>query len=84
MLVQSPASFFDHERYGQLARQLRDHAAKLSMSKDGEFTYKLDASGFKPEELTVNVEGDEICVRGHHTETTDGELGIFPLGDWKF
>jgi len=53
--------------------QLRDHAAKLSVEKNGDFSYKVDASGFKPEELTVNVEGDEITVRGHHTESANGE-----------
>jgi len=53
--------------------QLRDHVGKLTMGKEGGFTYQLDASGFHPNELKVSVEGEQIVVTGEHRESTDGE-----------
>jgi len=62
--------FFDDS--SQLLR-LRDHAAKLEFTDDGGFNYKVDASGFRPQELKVDVEGDDLVVRGEHREENHGE-----------
>ena len=53
--------------------QLRDHVGKLAMNEKGEFTYKVDASGFRPEELKVELQGNEIVLQGEHKEQNDGE-----------
>uniref|UniRef100_A0A914H2D1 SHSP domain-containing protein n=1 Tax=Globodera rostochiensis TaxID=31243 RepID=A0A914H2D1_GLORO len=53
--------------------QLRDHAAQLSMSDKGELSYKVDVSGFRPEEVKVELKDNEIVVEGEHREQNDGE-----------
>jgi len=53
--------------------QLRDHAGKLTMGKDGGFNYRLDTSGFQPAELKVKVEGEFIVVSGEHRESNNGK-----------
>ncbi|KAI1723809.1 hsp20/alpha crystallin family domain-containing protein [Ditylenchus destructor] len=62
-------AFFDNSR--QL--QVRDHAARLSLGDNGEFKYQVDVSGFHPEELEVNIEGDDIVVRGQHQSRNEDE-----------
>jgi len=52
--------------------QLRDHAGKLTMGKDGGFIYRLDTSGFQPTELKLSVEGEFIVVSGEHRESNNG------------
>ena len=44
-------------------------AAKLEVQPNGDFSYRVDTNGFQPDELTVQVEGDEITVRGQHKKT---------------
>uniref|UniRef100_A0A183BHY4 SHSP domain-containing protein n=1 Tax=Globodera pallida TaxID=36090 RepID=A0A183BHY4_GLOPA len=53
--------------------QLRDHVAQLSMSDSGELSYKVDVSGFRPEEVNVELKGNEIVVEGEHREQNQGE-----------
>ena len=62
-------TFFDNSR--QL--QVRDHAARLNFGDEGDFTYKVDVSGFHPEELEVNIEGEDIVVHGQHRSQNDNE-----------
>uniref|UniRef100_A0A914Q8B0 SHSP domain-containing protein n=1 Tax=Panagrolaimus davidi TaxID=227884 RepID=A0A914Q8B0_9BILA len=52
--------------------RLRDHAGQLSHDENG-LKYRIDARGFKPEELKVDIEGDHIVVRAEHKEEHDGE-----------
>ncbi|KAE9554330.1 hypothetical protein FO519_002440 [Halicephalobus sp. NKZ332] len=63
-------TFFD-ENTNRL--RLRDHAARLSVKPNGDFDYKVNASGFKPEELKVDLEGEELVVRGEHNDTKENE-----------
>jgi HSP20 family molecular chaperone IbpA len=42
------------------------------MNEKGEFTYKVDASGFRPEELKVELQGNEIVLQGEHKEQNEG------------
>jgi HSP20 family molecular chaperone IbpA len=42
------------------------------MSDKGDLTYQVDVSGFRPEELKVSVEGDEIVIEGEHKEQAEG------------
>nr|CAD2167899.1 unnamed protein product [Meloidogyne enterolobii] len=46
--------------------QMRDHAAQMKIEPNGDFTYKVDVSGFRPEEVTVEIEGNEVVVTGEH------------------
>jgi HSP20 family molecular chaperone IbpA len=50
---------------------LRDHSAQLKIEPSGEFSYKVDASGFRPEELSVEVHGKEVVIKGEHIEKTE-------------
>ncbi|KAL3093819.1 hypothetical protein niasHT_021648 [Heterodera trifolii] len=52
---------------------LRDHVAQLNVSNKGDFTYKVDVGGFRPEEINVEVVGNEIVVNGEHREQNDNE-----------
>ncbi|KAL3105497.1 hypothetical protein niasHT_026931 [Heterodera trifolii] len=52
---------------------LRDHVAQLNVSDKGDLTYKVDVSGFRPEEINVEVLGNEIIVNGEHREQNDSE-----------
>ena len=40
---------------------------------DGKFEIKLDVSGFKPEEIKVQIRGNELSVSGKH-KSKDGEV----------
>uniref|UniRef100_A0A183C1R2 SHSP domain-containing protein n=1 Tax=Globodera pallida TaxID=36090 RepID=A0A183C1R2_GLOPA len=53
--------------------QLRDHVAQLTMSDSGELSYKVDVSGFRPEEINVELKDNEIIVEGEHREQNQGE-----------
>uniref|UniRef100_A0A914HGE7 SHSP domain-containing protein n=1 Tax=Globodera rostochiensis TaxID=31243 RepID=A0A914HGE7_GLORO len=53
--------------------QLRDHVAQLNMSDSGELSYKVDVSGFRPEEIKVELKDNEIIVEGEHREQNQGE-----------
>ncbi|KAF7629856.1 SHSP domain-containing protein [Meloidogyne graminicola] len=67
--VNSMDRYFDE----QTGFQMRDHSAKLMIEPNGDFTYKVDASGFRPEELKVEVHGNEIVISGEHQEKNQGE-----------
>ena len=53
--------------------RLRDHAARFTVQPNGDFNYQVNASGFKPEELKVDIEGEDLVVRGEHSETKENE-----------
>uniref|UniRef100_A0A915MBY2 SHSP domain-containing protein n=1 Tax=Meloidogyne javanica TaxID=6303 RepID=A0A915MBY2_MELJA len=54
--------------------QMRDHAAQMKIEPNGDFTYKVDVSGFRPEELNVEIEGNEVVVTGEHfNKQNEGE-----------
>uniref|UniRef100_A0A914GP17 SHSP domain-containing protein n=1 Tax=Globodera rostochiensis TaxID=31243 RepID=A0A914GP17_GLORO len=40
--------------------------------KSDELAYRFDVSGFRPEQLTVELHGDEIVVKGEHKEQKEG------------
>ena len=42
----------------------------------GDLTYQVDVSGFHPDELKVDLHGDEIVIKGEHKEQNEGL--------WKF
>ena len=44
----------------------------MKVDEQGNLTYKVDVSGFRPEELNVEVQGNEIVVRGEHKEQNQG------------
>nr|CAD2201777.1 unnamed protein product [Meloidogyne enterolobii] len=67
--MQSIDRYFD-DRVGF---QMRDHAAQMKIEPNGDFTYKVDASGFRPEELKVEVHGNEVVISGDHREENQGE-----------
>jgi hypothetical protein len=52
-------SFFDD----QLQFRLRDNAAQMRFDDQGSFNYRVNVSGYKPDELKVDIEGDDIVVQ---------------------
>jgi len=40
--------------------------------KDGKFAVKVDLSGFKPEEITVQLRGNEMTITGEHKSDEGG------------
>ncbi|KAI3415388.1 hypothetical protein GPALN_004996 [Globodera pallida] len=49
------------------------HVAKLRISDQGELSYKVNVNGFRPEEIKVELKGNEIVVQGEHREQNEGE-----------
>uniref|UniRef100_A0A914H0H5 SHSP domain-containing protein n=1 Tax=Globodera rostochiensis TaxID=31243 RepID=A0A914H0H5_GLORO len=49
------------------------HLAKLRISDQGELSYKVNVNGFHPEEIKVELKGNEIVVQGEHREQNEGE-----------
>uniref|UniRef100_A0AC34Q9E0 SHSP domain-containing protein n=1 Tax=Panagrolaimus sp. JU765 TaxID=591449 RepID=A0AC34Q9E0_9BILA len=41
-----------------------------AIAPNGEFQYRIDAPGFKPDELGVDIQGNEVVVSGQHHEKT--------------
>lgn len=57
--------------------KVRDHAAKIEITENGDFNYKLDVSGFDAEDINVAVEQEFIVIRGEHKSETPGKLFYF-------
>lgn len=53
--------------------RIRDHAGQLQIKDNGDFEYKVDCGGFRPEEIQVNLEGDEVLIAAKHDERREGE-----------
>ena len=53
--------------------RIRDHAGQLQIKENGDFEYKVDVGGFRPEEIQVNLEGDEVLIAAAHDERHQGE-----------
>ncbi|CAD5232960.1 unnamed protein product [Bursaphelenchus xylophilus] len=47
--------------------------SSTSYNEQGDLKFECDASGFKPEELDVNVHGHNLTIQGVHKEEKDGE-----------
>jgi len=41
--------------------------SKFSLDENGNFKFDVDITGYKPEELKVDMEGKELVISGHHT-----------------
>jgi HSP20 family molecular chaperone IbpA len=63
---------------------MRDHKAALAYADNGDFLLRLDASGFIRQELSVDIDGDDITVRGAHDSLRDRKFVKFPRGLLKF
>ncbi|KAH7699470.1 small HSP21-like protein [Aphelenchoides avenae] len=46
---------------------------KLELTESGDFKWKCNISGYLPEELKVELEGNQIVVVGTHEEAREGE-----------
>lgn len=52
-------SFFDNN----LRMRVRDNAGQMKIGEDGDFSYKVNVDEYKPDELKVDIEGEEIVIR---------------------
>jgi len=62
-------TFFDDNH----SVRVRDHAAQLKIDPQGGFTYKINTQGFKPDELNVDLDGEQLIVSGKHMESSQNE-----------
>uniref|UniRef100_A0A914E7B0 SHSP domain-containing protein n=1 Tax=Acrobeloides nanus TaxID=290746 RepID=A0A914E7B0_9BILA len=62
-------AFFDDS----LTPRVRDFAGHLTVKDNGDFEYKVDASGFRPEEVKVDLEGNDIIITANHEEKREHE-----------
>ena len=46
---------------------------EINLTDDGNFSWKCNVAGYKPEELKVDLEGNQLVVRGEHEESREGE-----------
>jgi HSP20 family molecular chaperone IbpA len=54
---------FDSFVDNQAALRLRDNAGQLKFSDDGRsFEYRINASGYRPEELKVDLEENSVVI----------------------
>ncbi|KAL7076921.1 hypothetical protein ACQ4LE_003870 [Meloidogyne hapla] len=65
--------YYFNEYMGFQNFQMRDNAAQMKIEPNGDFTYKVDVSGFLPEELTVEVQGNEFVITGENNKQFEGE-----------
>uniref|UniRef100_A0A914CZR2 SHSP domain-containing protein n=1 Tax=Acrobeloides nanus TaxID=290746 RepID=A0A914CZR2_9BILA len=49
-----------------MMHQMEQHLGELDVTEDGKFQYGCEIGGFRPEELKVDLEGDEVVVQGEH------------------
>jgi len=63
-------TFFNDDEF---TPRIRDHAGQLQIKDNGDFEYRVDVGGFRPEEIQVNLEGDELLVQASHDERHSGE-----------
>lgn len=69
----NPFAMLDHFFDDNFNFQVRDNAAKVNINEAGELTYQVNISGFHPNELSVEMEGDDIVIQGEHKEQKDAE-----------
>uniref|UniRef100_A0AC34R1L5 SHSP domain-containing protein n=1 Tax=Panagrolaimus sp. JU765 TaxID=591449 RepID=A0AC34R1L5_9BILA len=46
---------------------------KFSTNKNDEFKFSYDVTGYKPEELKIDVEGRELIINGYHQSENEHE-----------
>ncbi|KAH7700353.1 small HSP21-like protein [Aphelenchoides avenae] len=46
---------------------------EINLTDDGNFSCICNVAGYKPEELKVDMEGNQLVVRGEHEESREGE-----------
>ena len=54
-----------------MMHQMEQHVGSLELTEDGKFQYGCDVGGFRPEELKVDMVGDEVVVEGEHKHEDD-------------
>lgn len=59
--------------FRELAHEQHEHGSQMKYNENGDLSLHCQTSGFKPEELTVDVDGDKMTVSGHHVESREGE-----------
>ena len=64
-----PHGLFDSAEVQRLQREL----GVLSEGKDGAFNYKCNVHGFKPNEIEVHHQGDNLVITGHQKHTGQNE-----------
>uniref|UniRef100_A0A914CAD3 SHSP domain-containing protein n=1 Tax=Acrobeloides nanus TaxID=290746 RepID=A0A914CAD3_9BILA len=49
-----------------LMHQMEQHLGQWDVTEDEKFQFGCEIDGFRPEELKVDLEGDEVVVQGEH------------------
>ena len=77
----SPRSYYDPLRdvsrmlniADALMHRMDQHLGQLDVTEDGKFQYGFKIDGFHPEELKVDLEGDEVVVQGEHKQQDESQ-----------
>ncbi|KAI6172479.1 Small HSP21-like protein [Aphelenchoides besseyi] len=64
---------FDSLMNSALRSMDNEMAADIRYNDKGDLSLQCQTAGFKPEELSVDIEGDRLTVNGKHVEKKDGE-----------
>ena len=54
---------FDTFLDDRLMPRMRDNAAQMRLDDKGSFNYRVNVSGYKPDDLKVDIEGEDIVVQ---------------------
>ncbi|KAI1708546.1 hsp20/alpha crystallin family domain-containing protein [Ditylenchus destructor] len=66
-----------HDSLGQI-QQLERELGQLdepSVDDKGDFTFRCNVQGYRPEELQVDVHGDQLVIKGEH-QHNDGRQSV--------
>jgi len=54
-------------------RERSEHLSAIMYNEQGDMSMRCQTAGFKPDELSVDLDGDLLTVLGEHVESKEGE-----------
>uniref|UniRef100_A0A914Y010 SHSP domain-containing protein n=1 Tax=Panagrolaimus superbus TaxID=310955 RepID=A0A914Y010_9BILA len=56
----------EHQLWHQHRQLVNPQQQQQALTQNGEFNYQMNAIGYKPEELGVDIKGNEVVISGQH------------------
>uniref|UniRef100_A0AC35GCW3 SHSP domain-containing protein n=1 Tax=Panagrolaimus sp. PS1159 TaxID=55785 RepID=A0AC35GCW3_9BILA len=63
----------EHQLWHQHRQLVNPQRQQQAIMPNGEFNYKMNAIGYKPEELEVDINGHEVVISGQHRTDHHGQ-----------
>lgn len=60
----------------RLVGQQIQNQCDMEMGENGPFRFRCNVAGYKPEELSVDLEGSDLVVKGEHKDTSEGNQSL--------